>query len=265
MKKLYALTALVFLLSCEDDPGNGETITDTSTKVQEPASISYTVVNVYPHDTSSYTQGLQWHEGHLYEGTGMKGESRLLKVKLADGKPVQQVKLDANLFGEGITILNNKIYQLTWQEHKVLVYDLVTLKKVQEFPWAFEGWGITNNGKDLIISTGTNNLYFVDPSDFKIINTVSVSSNYGPEGSLNELEFVDGKIYANVWNRDDILVIEPKTGAVNAKINMANLLDNSKRSENTDVLNGIAYDPAKKSFYITGKRWPSLFEVKLNQ
>lgn len=266
MKKLYTLSALVlFLLTgCGDEkPRDDDPPANVNTPA-EPKNIGYTVVNVFPHDTSSFTQGLEWHNGYLYEGTGMRGESRLLKVKLQDGKAVQQLSLDASLFGEGITILNNRIYQLTWQENKALVYDLKTFSKVQEFTWPFEGWGITNNGKELIISTGTNNLYFVDPSSFRIINTISVTSNYGPEGSLNELEYVNGKIYANIWNRDDIVVIDPKTGMVESKLNMAGLLELSKQTQNTDVLNGIAYDSTKKSFYITGKRWPSLFEVKLN-
>jgi glutaminyl-peptide cyclotransferase len=264
MKKLYTLATVLFLLSCGDE--KPEETTPPPNTVKEPASISYSIVNIYPHDTSSFTQGLEWHDGYLYEGTGMKGESHLMKVNLKDGKAVKKISLDAGLFGEGITILKDKIYQLTWQEHKVLVYDLKTWKKLQEFPWSFEGWGITNDGTNLIISTGSNNLYFVDPANFRILNTISVFSNYGPEGEINELEYVNGKIYANKWNQDYVYVINPQTGAVEGKLSMEGLLEKSgkPRYENTDVLNGIAYDSAKKSFYITGKRWPSLFEVKLN-
>lgn len=263
MKRLYTIAAVLFLLSCGDD--NPKDDVQPTNSVKEPAVISYNIIKEYPHDTSSFTQGLEWHKGYLYEGTGLKGESHLMKVNLADGKAVQKLSLDAGLFGEGITILNDKIYQLTWQEHKVLVYELATFKKIQEFPWAFEGWGITNDGKQLIISTGSNNIYFVDPSNFKILNTISVFSNYGPTGNLNELEYVNGKIYSNIWNDDNVVVINPQSGVVEARIDFSNLKSqNSKAVEENDVLNGIAYDSTKKSFYITGKKWPSLFEVKLN-
>jgi glutaminyl-peptide cyclotransferase len=266
MKRLPAIAAVFFLWSCGDNNNNGNPpVNDTNTP-KEPANIGYTVVNIYPHDTASFTQGLEWHDGYLYEGTGLEGHSYLIKVKPADGKPVQKISIDPALFGEGITILNGKLYQLTWKNNKVLVYDASSFKKIQEFSWPQEGWGITNNGKELIISTGGNNIYFVDPANFKLLNTVSVWSNYGPLGKINELEYVNGKLYANIWDEDYIVVINPQTGLVEAKLNMEGLLEkNSKRYDNTDVLNGIAYDPTKKSFYITGKRWPSMFEVRLDQ
>jgi glutaminyl-peptide cyclotransferase len=261
MKRLYTITALIFLMSCGDDTPPPPEVNN----VKEPANITYSIVNIFPHDTASFTQGLEWHDGYLYEGTGLRGQSHLMKVNLKDGKAAQKISLTPDLFGEGITILNDKIYQLTWEEHKVLVYDLKTWKVIQEFPWAFEGWGITNDGKQLIVSTGSNNIYFVDPANFKILNTVSVYSNYGPEGSLNELEYVNGKIYANVWGEKHILVIDPQDGRVEAKLDLADLMEkNVKGLDENDVLNGIAYDSAKKSFYITGKKWPALFEVKLN-
>ena len=263
MKRLYALTAVLFFMSCGDEKPDNE-IT-TSNPVKEPANISYNIVNIFPHDTSSFTQGLEWHDGFLYEGTGLKGESHLMKVNLADGKAIQKISIDPSYFGEGITILNGKLYQLTWQEHKVFVYDAATFKKIQEFPWPFEGWGITHNGNELIISVGTNNIYFVNPADFKIINTISVFSNYGLTGDLNELEYVNGKIYANIWGSNDIAVINPESGMVEARINCDELRSkNSQAITDNEVLNGIAYDSVKKSFYITGKKWPSLFEIKLN-
>lgn len=265
MKKLYPLAFVVLMISCNgcksDKPDDEQ---QPPPAANEPKNIGYSIVNVYPHDTSSFTQGLQWHDGFLYEGTGLKGFSRLMKVNLQNGKAVQKISIDNSLFGEGITILNDKIYQLTWQEHKVLVYDLKTLKKIQEFEWPQDGWGITNNGKELIISTGGNNLYFINPDDFRILNTISVWSNYGPQGELNELEYVDGKVYANIYGQDHIVVINPGNGVVEARIDLSALKNNLTQYENTDVLNGIAYDAAKKSFFITGKKWSSLFEVKLN-
>lgn len=263
MKRFYTIAVLALIISCKDEPA-----ADTgnpASSVPDPATISYNVVNVYPHDTSSFTQGLEWHNGFLYEGTGLKGESHLMKVNLEDGKAVQKVSIDPGLFGEGITILNNRVYQLTWQDRKVLVYDLGTLKKIQEHPWDHEGWGITNNGRELIISTGGNNIYFVDPSSFRILNTISVNSNYGPLGNINELEFVNGKIFANVWGSDYIAVINPQTGTVEARLDFTGILQKSGRHyQGADVLNGIAYDSTSKHLYITGKKWPALFEVKLN-
>jgi len=264
MKHFIAFVAAIFLFSCKNNP-EPENPTPT-TNVPEPATISYNIVNVYPHDTSSYTQGLQWYNGFLYEGTGLEGQSRLMKVNLKDGRALQKISIDKAFFGEGITIINNKIYQLTWQNNKVFVYDLATFKKIKEFHWDHQGWGVTNNGKDLVISTGGNNIYFVDPETFRILNTISVNSNYGPLGDINELEYVNGKIYANVYGSDYIAVINPETGSVEAKLDFTGLLQKSgKHYENSDVLNGIAYDSAKNSFYITGKKWPALFEVKLNQ
>jgi glutamine cyclotransferase len=265
MKLLYTLGFVLIFTACKNDKDDAEE-TKPSTPSNEPANISYTVSNVYPHDTASFTQGLEWHNGFLYEGTGMKGESKLLRVNLKDGKAVQQMTLPAEFFGEGITIFNNKIYQLTWQEHKIFVYDVKTFKKEKEFSWDYEGWGITNDGKHLIISTGSNSLYFVDPASMKILKTVGVFSNYGPLGEINELEYVNGKVYANIWNSEYIAVINPESGAVEARIDFTGILQkfNKDTYPERDVLNGIAYDSTTRTFYITGKRWPALFEIKLN-
>jgi glutaminyl-peptide cyclotransferase len=264
MKQFFVLTVVTLAMSCNSDPKPPEE--PAVNNVPEPKTISYNIVNIFPHDTSAYTQGLQWHNGFLYEGTGLEGQSRLMKVNLTDGKPIQKISIDKTLFGEGITIINNKIYQLTWKNNKVLVYDLATLKQLKEFHWDHQGWGLTNNGKDLLISTGGNNIYFVDPETFRILNTISVNSNYGPLGDINELEYVNGKIYANIYGSDYIAVINPETGSVESKLDFTGLLQKSgKTYEGADVLNGIAYDSTKNSFYITGKKWPALFEVKLNQ
>lgn len=236
-----------------------------------PPVIGYSVVKVYPHDTSSYTEGLEWKNNSLYESGGNKGSSKLFQATL-DGKTLISVPLAKEYFGEGITILNNKIYQLTWQEHKVFVYDIATFKKIAEFSWPYDGWGMTNNGKNLIIGTGGSVLYFADPENFKILSQISVTDNYGPVSMINELEYVNNYIYANVYETDYILKIDPQTGNVVGKLDLSGLLQKSGMNynpqdypgSNGNVLNGIAYDSAKNSFYVTGKMWPALFEIKLN-
>jgi glutamine cyclotransferase len=172
----------------------------------------------------------------------------------------------ASVFGEGITILNEKIYQLTWQSNVAYVYNINDITKpIQTFKWPYEGWGITNNGTDLIISDGSANLYFVNPQDFKVKSTIAVQTNLGPVDNLNELEWIDGSVYANIYTTDKIVKIDPESGHVTGIMELKNLLQPNEVVEGrTDVLNGIAYDSATKTMYVTGKRWPKLFEVKLN-
>ncbi len=229
--------------------------------------ISYRLVKEYPHDTSYFTEGLIWYNNALYESTGMPKESRLVKIDLNTGKAEKTIDLPATDFGEGIAIIGDKLYQLTYQNHKAYVYDLETFEKLKSFNFPYEGWGMTTDGKELIISTGSSNLYFVDPETFTIKNTVGVTDNYGPVSSINELEYVKGFVYANIWHEKKIIKINLETGKVEGVIDIGNILDNAGKTindPNDDVLNGIAYDSVKNSFYITGKRWPSLFEIKLN-
>ncbi len=188
------------------------------------------------------------------------------------GKAVKQQKIDSAEFGEGIVVLNDTLYQLTWQNNVVNVYDKSTFKKIREIKWPFEGWGLTTNGKELIISTGSSNIFFVDPHSFKILRQINVMDNNGPVSLLNELEYVNGSIYSNIYETDYIVKINPDNGNVTGKIDFSNLLQKSGMNYNPNnysvntgnVLNGIAYDSTKKSFYITGKLWPALFEIKLN-
>jgi glutaminyl-peptide cyclotransferase len=268
--KLFLFCCLLFIFSaCNTNQPAGDDVTDNENP--PPPLINYSIVKVYPHDTSSYTEGLEWVNNNLYESGGNYGKSKLVQKSLDDNIE-KSVHLDSTYFGEGISILNNKIYQLTWREHKVFVYDASTLKKINELTWPYDGWGMTNNGKDLIISTGSSNLYFVDPNNFKILKQVSVSDNYGPVSMVNELEYVNGFIYANVYETDEILKINPQTGNVLGKIDLSDLLQKSGMNynpqnypgSNGNVLNGIAYDSTKKVFYVTGKMWPALFEIKLN-
>ncbi len=269
MKFRLSFCLLLVFFACNTKEPENTGVEDSSNP--PPPLINYSIVKVYPHDTSSYTEGLEWVNNSLYESGGNYGSSKLVQKDL-NGKIEKSISLTKQYFGEGITILNNKIYQLTWNEHKVFVYDALTFKKVNELSWPYEGWGMTNNGKDLIISTGSSNLYFVDPENFKILNQISVADNYGPVSLVNELEYVNGLIYANVYETNNILKIDPQTGNVIGKIDFSGLLQKSGMNYNVqnypgsngNVLNGIAYDSTKKVFYVTGKMWPALFEVKIN-
>jgi len=270
MKKVLAFLsiALIFWACKNNESNNNNNATEnTANTIAPPATINYNIVASYPHDTSSYTQGLIWQNNSLYEGTGLEGQSRLMKVDIKNGKAVQSISIDPSVFGEGITMLNDKIYELTWQSHLVYVYDAKTFKKIKEFNWDHEGWGITHNGKELIISTGDSNLYFVDPGTFKLLRIVGVSDNNGPVGNLNELEYINGSVFSNIYLTDYIVKIDPSNGHITGKIDLTGLLEKSgKRVDKEDglVLNGIAFDSAKNSLYITGKKWPLLYEIKLN-
>ncbi len=268
MKKLLVFTVIaLFLAACNSNSSNDNDTVVTPDTVTPPANINYNIVAAYPHDTSSFTEGLIWQNNTLYESTGLEGKSRLMKIDIKNGKPSKSISLDPSIFGEGITILNDKIYQLTWQNHKVYVYDAKTLKKLKELTWEHDGWGLTNNGTDLIISTGSSNLYFADPETFKIRKIVGVSDNNGPVGNLNELEYINGLLYANIYLSDYIIKIDPANGNILGKIDLSGLRGKAEKQVDTDkdnVLNGIAYDSTKKSLYITGKNWPLLFEMKVN-
>jgi glutamine cyclotransferase len=276
MKQFSAFVAITFILfstACtgggsgnDKDPGS---IDSDIVKMATP-NISYNIISSYPHDTSAYTQGLQFYNGKLYEGTGDYETSslRITDYKTGNVEKKHMIGTD-KIFGEGINIFKGKIYQLTWENHIVYVYDVANIDKpVKTFTWPFQGWGITNNGTDLIVSDGTANLYFVNPDDFKVKSTIVVKDNSGPVMSLNELEYVDGFVYANVYQTDYIVKIDPATGQVAGKMTLSNIpqqyFPNQIVPDRTDVLNGIAYDSTTKKFFITGKRWPKMFEVKLN-
>jgi glutamine cyclotransferase len=232
-----------------------------------PAAISYQIIKEYPHDPQAFTQGLEWRNGQLVEGTGQFGESNVRMVDLATGTVIKEVKNKEEIWGEGVTVLNGKLYQLTWQNRIGYVYDAATLKLEREFAYNTEGWGITNNGKELIYSDGSSNLYFLDPATLKENHRIGVYDNNGPQGNLNELEYIKGFIYANKWQTDYILKIDPSSGKVVARADLGDLrgksgIDNA--NPNADVLNGIAYDSATNRIFVTGKYWPKLFEVKLD-
>lgn len=233
-----------------------------------PDKYAYEVIKVFPHDTKAYTQGLVYHDGFIYEGTGKEGESTLRKTNVATGEILSVLSIDNNLFGEGVTIYKDKIYQITWTSRKGFVYDLKTFTLESTFSYNSEGWGITTAGDKLIMSDGSNKLYHITPSNFNIIKQVEVYDNNGPVEQLNELEYVNGLVWANVWLTDRIVAIDPETGAVKAELDMSALLkpaERAKINDKDDVLNGIAYNPEKDTYYLTGKHWPKLFEVKIKR
>jgi glutamine cyclotransferase len=221
------------------------------------------VVNTYPHDRDAFTQGLVYEDGILYEGTGLRGRSTLRKVELETGDVSQIHKLPPQFFGEGITIYGNRIIQLTWQSNVGLVYDKYSFRLLQKFNYPTEGWGITHDGKRLIMSDGTSILRFLDPETFEEIGRIDVREKGGTVAGLNELEYVQGEVYANVWPTDRIARIAPETGQVVGWIQVKGLLRAEDRFTGVQVLNGIAYDPKNNRLFVTGKFWPRLFEVEL--
>ncbi len=233
---------------------------------QAPEKYGYEIVRTYPHDKKAYTQGLLYHDGYMYEGTGQYGESSIRKTDMNTGKIVSVLNIDNQLFGEGITIYKDKIYQITWRSRKGFVYDLKTFSPESSFRYNSEGWGITTAGDRLIMSDGSHKLYHIAPSTFNIIKETEVYDQQGEVTQLNELEYIDGWVWANIWLTDRIVAIDPETGVVKAELDMSHLLSSAERrslDDKDDVLNGIAWNPEKKTFYLTGKRWPKLFEIKI--
>ena len=268
MKKYSAFLAMVILAACNNKDTDGPI--DPDVVPPKTPTIAYTIVAEYPHDTSAYTQGLEFYKGKLYEGTGDFETSSLRITDYKTGKVEKKHMMGTDsVFGEGITIFKNKIYQLTWKSKIVYVYDVNNIDKpIRTLKWPYDGWGLTNNGTDLIISDGTANLYFVSPDDFKLKSTIRVTENGNTVDQLNELEYIDGFVYANIYFKEAIVKIDPSSGHVVGKMELPGLkvkyFPNQNIPERTDVLNGIAYDSATKKMFITGKRWPKLFELKLN-
>lgn len=228
-----------------------------------PRRYTYEIVKVFPHDPQAFTQGLLFDEGVLYEGTGLYGRSSIRRVELESGAVLAAVSLPEQFFGEGITIVDDTLYQLTWREQTGFVYDKTTLEPTQQFSYPTEGWGITFDGTRLIMSDGSARLYFWDPVTLTALGTLDVYDDTGPVTQLNELEAIEGEIFANIWQTDRIARIDPNTGAVVGWIDLSGLLPSDDRTPSTDVLNGIAYLPAGKRLFVTGKLWPKLFEIRL--
>ena len=276
-RTLLVIASLFILISCNNNstPDYDPTLPQAKTNnIAAPASIMFTIDAVYPHDPNSFTQGLEVYKGKLYEGTGEFGRSHLRILDIKEGKTLKEYKIpDNSIFGEGITILNNKLYQLTWQNNKIYVYNVTDISHpIDTLKWGREGWGATNDGTNIIISDGSAQLFFVQP-DFlnkkmKMNKILTVMSNRGMADSLNELELIDGYVYANRWMTNEIVKIDTANGHVVGILNLTGLLQQYDRGVQVNegaVLNGIAYDSASKKMYITGKDWPKLFEMHLNK
>lgn len=232
----------------------------------EPKLLTYTILNTFPHDSKAYTQGLEFYRDTLIEGTGRNGLSSLRKTNYKTGEVLKKIDLDSKYFGEGITILNNKIYQLTWQENTGFVYNADNLKLEKTFQYArkVEGWGLTNDGTYLYQSDGSEKIWLLDPKTLKDVNYINVYTSNNKIKAINELEWINGKIYANVYQMDAITIIDPKSGAVEAVVDLSALKSKVTPHPDLDVLNGIAYNPKTKTIFVTGKNWDKMFEIKIN-
>ncbi len=233
-------------------------------KTEPEKTYSIKVLNTFPHDKEAFTQGLVFDNGYLYESTGLHGRSSIRKVEIRTGKVLKKTVIPKKFFGEGITIFNNKIYQLTWRAKTGFIYDKESLENIGSFNYQTQGWGITHDDKNLILSDGSSNLYFLDPDSFETVKVLSVKTKEGKDIKfLNELEYIDGKIFSNVWQTNQVLIIDPENGIIENILDLSNLKKKIPGSKKIDVFNGIAYNPNSKTFYFTGKLWPKLFEVKL--
>lgn len=269
---LPLLAALAFFSGCDRQPvGSAPPSATSQTATASPTNspdapiptYGYEVVSVWPHDRGAFTQGLVYWQGKLLESTGLNGESSLREDDLMSGEVLRKRTVAPQYFAEGLALLGGKLFQLTWQEKKAFVYDLNTFEPTGEFNYDGEGWGLTTDGQSLIMSDGTSQIRFRDPATFAVQRTINVIARGHPVNRLNELEYIKGEVYANIWGTDYMVGIDPATGAVVGAIDFTGLLPREDRHPDTDVLNGIAYDPDHDRLFVTGKRWPKIFEVKL--
>jgi len=231
-----------------------------------PVKYTYEIINAYPHDTAAYTQGLIYDGGYLFESTGQFGQSSLRKVKISTGEIVKAVNLPDSVFGEGITSIANKLIQITWKSKIAFFFDKTTLRLLHTMPYTLsEGWGLATDSKSLIMSDGSANLYFLDPNSMALLHTIEVCNNDMPVDQLNELEFINNEIWANIFTKDIIVCINPESGTVLGEIDLTGLLKHENHNQHVDVLNGIAYDPGSKRLFVTGKNWPKIFEISIHQ
>jgi glutaminyl-peptide cyclotransferase len=273
MKKCrIARLALIAVIGFYGCTGNDETDDGSAGNldvVPAPITLTYQIINQFNHDTSAFTEGFTFHAGRLYESTGspdsgvLTSGTWIASIDLKSGKYEKKIELGKSIFGEGITFLNDKLYQLTYRQGKGFVYDAKTFKKLREFSYKGEGWGLTNDGKHLIMSNGTSNLYYLNPDSLNFIKMLAVQDNNGYVSDINELEYINGFIYANKWLTGNILKIDPSTGYVVGKMDLSKqVTDVKNRSRQAEEMNGIAYDSSSQKTYITGKKWPVIYEIK---
>ncbi|MFN4908507.1 MAG: glutaminyl-peptide cyclotransferase [Bacteroidota bacterium] len=254
------------LIGCSTEKPAEEPKTIAETPASAPAPVrqySFSVVETYPHDVNAFTQGLVVNNGAFLESTGQYGFSSLRRVAIRTGKVSRLEKIDARYFAEGMTVLKGRIYVLTYLNQKGFIYDEASLQKIGEFSYFGEGWGLTTDGTHLYMSNGSNTISVHDPEGYRTLRTIGVTMDGNPVANLNELEWIKGEIWANVWQTEKILRIDPSTGRVTGVVDMSGLLPASKRTATTDVLNGIAWDANNDHLYVTGKNWPSVFRIEI--
>ncbi len=259
--KLFLVLPAAALLACGGGSSQHKTAA-TAAPSDPPAEYTYRVRATYPHPTDAYTQGLLYADGLLWESTGQYGQSRLRKTDLATGRSQTVARLPRSQFGEGLALLDGRFYQLTWRANTCHVYDAATMQELREFRYPGEGWGLTTDSEKLYMTDGSAHLYTLDPATFRREKRTTVTCEGEPVDFLNELEWIEGKIWANVYTTDRIVIIDPATGRVEGIVDLAGLLPREERGPETDVLNGIAYDAATKRIFVTGKNWSRIFEIE---
>ncbi|MGI8734923.1 MAG: glutaminyl-peptide cyclotransferase [Pyrinomonadaceae bacterium] len=261
----FVLSFSTMGFGCQSGANANHPVSSAPANAGTSSKPGYQIVKVYPHDPDAYTQGLVFANGNLLESTGREGHSSLRLVELQTGRILNQVNVPTPYFAEGLALLNGKLFQLTWQHGVGFIYDATTFDKLGEFKYSGEGWGLTTDGSSLILSDGTNRIRFLDPETFKQTKSITVVDRGRAIDSLNELEYVRGEIYANIWHDERVVRIESGTGKVNGWIDLTGLRASSGVSDDEGVLNGIAYDESNDRLFVTGKLWPKLFEIRLKQ
>jgi glutaminyl-peptide cyclotransferase len=264
-RKAGLLLVLGLSLTCCQCNASADHSTAKTAENAPVVRYGYQVVNIWPHDPNAFTQGLVFSDGKLLESTGQEGRSSLRRVELQTGSVLQRVPVPEPFFAEGLTLLNGKLYQLTWQHQLGFIYDAQKLEQIGKFNYTGEGWGLTTDGHSLILSDGSNRIRFIDSDSFRVTKTIAVLDGQMPVNELNELEYVQGEIYANIWHDQRIVTIDPQTGRVTGWIDLSGLLQPGEVVDPEAVLNGIAYDQATNRLFVTGKLWPHLFEIKLKK
>ncbi len=265
---LLSLSAALYACGSET---TSDRVPETSTGGKPPSTkprvearvVEARVVETLPHDPRAFTQGLVVHNGAFLESTGQNGQSELRRVNILSGKVLSKTPLGNEYFGEGMTVLNGKAYVLTWLTQRGFVFDVASLTQEDQFVYMGEGWGLTTDGTVLYMSNGTSVISVRDPGDFHLLSTIQVTRNGAPQSALNELEWIDGEIWANVWKTDEIVRIDPRTGAVTMVVDCSGIYPRADRTPQSDVLNGIAFDSTSKAIYVTGKNWPHVFQIEL--
>ncbi len=263
MRRLAGLVVLCVLAACGRSPAPKLPSVPASPVAATIARYGYEVIATWPHDRGAFTQGLVFRNGSFLESTGLNGQSSLREIDPTTGRALKEVPVAREFFAEGLAVLGDRAFQLTWQSHRGFIYNADTFRPLGEFAYQGEGWGLATDGRLLVLSDGTSRIRFLDPTNFQVVRTIDVTADGKPVERLNELEWINGEIFANVWQTDEIVRIDPASGRVRGVIDCAGLLAPQDRAAGTDVLNGIAYDAATDRLFLTGKRWPKIFEVRL--